>query len=171
MGILGDIIGIGTSIIGGNKTKKVANQGFNWAKDSPLATNYLARGSTANDMLANALGMGDDPDAAATAFDAFQNSAGFDWLLDQGSRAITGNAAARGLLQSGATTKALTGYGQKLGQQYFTNWLANVGRMADAGQQAGNTIANAGVASSQAASKAEQRKWDGISQGLNNLFG
>lgn len=171
MGIISDIIGIGTSIIGGNKAKKAANQGFDWAKGSPLATNYLANGAQANSTIADLLGIGGDPAAANAAFDRFQDSTGFDFMMDQGSRAITGNQASRGLLQSGSTLKALNNYGQKTGAAYFQNYLANLGALSQSGQQAGNAIANAGVQSAPGVAQAQQDKWQGIGGSAGNLFG
>ena len=46
---------------------------------------------------------------------------GYQFRLSQGTQAITGNAAARGLLQSGATAQALTRYGQDLASQEYGN--------------------------------------------------
>lgn len=130
-------------LTGGSKSKSVSdNQAFGFLKDifSPVAQ----QGVSAGDVFGNALGLGDDPEGASNAFKQFQDSIGFDWILGQGSKAITGNAAARGLMQSGATAKALTRYGQGLGQQYFQNWLSNVGSVADRGINAGQLIAQAG---------------------------
>lgn len=46
---------------------------------------------------------------------------GYQFRLQQGTQAITGNAAARGLLQSGATAQAVTRYGQDVASQEYGN--------------------------------------------------
>jgi hypothetical protein len=130
-------------LTGGSKSQSTSdNKAYPWLKDTYAPT--VQQGVGAGGIFANALGLGDDPEAASAAFKQFQNSAGFDWMLDQGTRAITGSGAARGLMQSGATLKALTKYGQGLGQQYFDNWLSSVGNVADRGLNAGQLIAGAG---------------------------
>lgn len=122
------------------------------------ATNYINAGQTAlgqqgnvqNNMMA-LLGLGGDPAAAQGAFNNYLGSTGYNFQMDQGQHAITGSAAAKGLLNSGSTAKALTQYGQGLGSQYFQNYLNQLGNMnntlggtATAGQNMLNTIAGAG---------------------------
>lgn len=87
------------------------------------------------------------------AFNSYLNSTGYDFMFDQGQRGITGSAAARGLLNSGATAKALTKFGQNLGKSYFSDYLNQLGNMnnilggtASAGQNALGQIATAGTA-------------------------
>lgn len=81
---------------------------------------------------------------------------GYAFRLKGGSDAITGNAAANGLLQSGDTLRALTEYGQNMGSQEYGNafnrWLGE-GQfrqgLAGMGQQAalyGGQLANQGAA-------------------------
>lgn len=87
------------------------------------------------------------------AFKSFLDSTGYNFQFDQGQRAITGSAAARGLLNSGATAKALTKFGQNIGKQYFNDYLGQLGNMnnilggtASAGQNALGQIATVGTA-------------------------
>lgn len=167
--VSGIIGGIG-SIFGGNKTKKVANQAFDWAKSSPLA-NYLGQGAGANSQMGALLGLGGDTGAANDAFNNYLGSTGYNFTLDQGSKAITGNAAARGLLGSGATAKALTNYGQNTAQQYFNNYLAQLAGLSSQGLSAGNSIVGAGSAAAPNAAKAEQDKWQGLTSAAGNIAG
>ncbi len=167
MGFLTSIIGGIGSIVGGNKEKKAANQGFDWAKGSQL-NNYLGTGADANSTMAAALGLGGDPAAATGAFNNYLGSTGYNFDLDSGSRAITGSAAARGLLGSGATSKALTKFGTNLGQQYFQNWLGNLSGLSTSGLNAGGMIANAGSAAAPNVAKAEQDKWGGLTSSVSN---
>lgn len=55
----------------------------------------------------------------------FNTSPGYTFRLDQGSKALDRSAAARGMLLSGAQTKALTDYNQGQASQEYQNWLTN----------------------------------------------
>ncbi len=136
------------SFLTGSPAKSTSeNVAYPWLKDQ--FGGMVGTGGDANSMIAALLGMGGDSDAANGAFQNYLNSTGYDFQLDQGSRAITGNNAARGLLKSGATAKALTQYGQNLGKQYFDNYLGQLGGVANRGLQAGNLIGSAGQRSTQ----------------------
>lgn len=102
------------------------------------------------------------------AFNSYLDSTGYGFQFDQGQRAITGSAAAKGLLNSGATAKALTKYGQNIGKQYFSDYLGQLGNMnnilggtASAGQNALGQIATVGTAGGGNAASA-------ITQGASN---
>lgn len=154
-----------SSIFGGSKKKSSqqgsgysSSQGSSQSRSSSeslshnLAYPYLkdaysgqvSTGTGANAMLANLLGLGNDPAAAADAFQRYRNSAGFNSTLAAGSDAISGNAASRGLLSSGATLKRLAGYGQELNQQYYGNYLNQLLGLSNQGLQAGGLISGAG---------------------------
>src|SRR5690606_17284362 len=79
-------------------------------------------------------------------------------------KAITGNAAAKGLLNSGSTAKALTTFGQNLGKQSFNDYLGQLTGLGNYGLQSANTIAGAGQTSTGQSS--------GYSKGgiINSLF-
>jgi len=79
-----------------------------------------------------------------SGFDTFKKSTGFDALLQDGSRGITGNAAARGLLRSGSSGKALVNYGNMMQNQYAGDYLDRLGQQADMGFKAGGLISGAG---------------------------
>lgn len=101
----------------------------------------FARGGTdAYNMTLGALGLGGQGGRDA-ATEAFQTSPGYDFQLNQGLQAIDRSAAARGSLQSGATLKALQGYGQGLANQEYNNWLGNLGKLSSAGMGALGTQA------------------------------
>lgn len=120
--------------------------GFNWLAGSPVGTTYLQGGADAAAQQQALLGLGGDSDAAARAFAEFQGSTGFRNQLEQGGRAITGSAAARGLLGSGSTAKALQSYGQGLAQQSFNNYFNQLGGLSAQGLQAGGMVGNAASA-------------------------
>lgn len=68
-----------------------------------------------------------------SAVDAYRTSPGFDAQLAAGTRAINQSAAARGMGQSGATLKALQGYGQDLYDQDYQQYLNNVSGLTGQG--------------------------------------
>jgi hypothetical protein len=94
------------------------------------------------------------------AFDQYLNSTGYKFQLGQGQQAIASSAAAGGLLNSGATAKALEQYGQNLGSSYFSNYLGQLGSLNNilggtqgAGQNALGQVAGAGTAGGGAAAQ------------------
>jgi hypothetical protein len=99
-----------------------------------------------------ALGQG-EPGAQDEAFQNFLNSTGFQAQLKAGSQAITGNAASRGLISSGATLKRQTQFGSDLAQGGFSNFLSQLGGAANRGLSArqgqGNIITGAATKSAQ----------------------
>ncbi len=56
----------------------------------------------------------------------YQQSPGYDFRMQQGIKAIQNSAAANGTLNSGATLKALTQYGQDYGTNDYQNYLGNL---------------------------------------------
>lgn len=52
----------------------------------------------------------------------FKESPGYQWMRDQGMKAVQGSAAAKGALNSGATLKALQEYGTGLADQDYSDW-------------------------------------------------
>jgi len=65
-------------------------------------------------------------------------------MAEEGSRGITGNAAANGLLRSGSTGKSLVNYGNQLQQTFAGNYMDRLLAQAGLGLQAGQLIASAG---------------------------
>ena len=82
------------------------------------------------------------------AFNTFKDSSGYQFQLNQGNNAITSSAAASGLLNSGSALKAREKYGQGLANNYFSQYLQQLGGLRDTGLQAGNIIGGAGQVSS-----------------------
>lgn len=102
----------------------------------------------------------------SSGFDAFKNATGFDWQAEQGSRGITGNAAAKGLLNSGSTGKALVSYGNNIQNQFANNYMDKLLQQAQLGLQAGGLISGAGNVSSSTSSSSGSSK-----PGLGGLIG
>lgn len=162
--LIGGIIGGVGSIIGGNKAAKAQKEA---AKQALTGYNYLSNneanqsaqgavagaqesqgaalgqqgGTTSN--IAQLLGTEPITDQTKNGFTNYLNSTGHQFQLQQGQEAITGSAAARGVLNSGATAKALTKFGQNLGTQSFNNYLGQLGGLA--GQQGNLASAYGGI--------------------------
>jgi len=121
------------------QTSSSENKAYDFIKGaySPL-TQYAGSGA---EMLAGLLS-GD-----ASGFNAYKDATGFDQLIQEGSRGITGNAAAGGLLRSGGTGKALANYGNMMQNQYADQYLNRALNLAGLGMNAGQLIAGAGQTS------------------------
>lgn len=141
MGLLG-------SLFGGSKSKS-GNDAY------PFLSGQLQAPVTSGVNAFNHLG-----DAVGTFAD-YSKNAGLDFAGIQGSRAITGNAAAKGLLNSGSTAKGLTSFASGLNSQFYNNWLDKLGGVVDKGQGYAQILAGSG------------QKSKGSSNGgiLSSLFG
>lgn len=145
--------GLVKSLFGGSsQSGSSSNQAFGVLKD-PLTGMATTGANTFND-LAGQLGQG---------FDAYKKNSGFDWQLNTGERNIAGTAAAKGLLNSGSTGKALAGYESNLGNTMYGNYLDKLSGVVGLGNQAAGTLAGAGQVST---SKGSSN--NGI---LSSLFG
>lgn len=145
-GIVGGVLGRGSGRRQARGIEAAGQQAFEQLEP------FIEPGVEANQAILAALGQG-GPEAAAQQDAAFQNflgSTGFRAALGAGQDAITGSAAARGLLNSGATARGLTSFGQDLAQQGFTNFLGQLG-----------TVANRGVGAAGAGSSILQRAGEG----------
>lgn len=137
--------GIVRGLFGGSKNKsKSDNQAY------PMLSQQLggniAQGNNAMGTLAAFLGIG-TPEQRAGADGTLKNfldSTGFKFLLDTGSKAITGNNASKGLLRSGATGQRLQQFGQDLAMTKTNELMQNLTSLGNYGMQSAGTIANAG---------------------------
>lgn len=143
--VVGDLFGAGTDIYGGEQGSNLAMTGFNYLSGNPYEKAYIANGGNANNMVAQLLGAAPMQAGTKNAFDNYLNSSGYKFNLQQGDNAINSNQAARGLLNSGSTGKALTAYGQNLGSGYFNNYLNQLMGLSGAGQTAIGQVGQAGT--------------------------
>ncbi len=127
----------------GAQAGQTAMGGFNYLQGSPIGQQYLPAGGAAIQQQQALLGLGGDPAAAQAAFQQYQNSTGFQGQMQAGQQAVTGSAAARGMLGSGSTLKALQAHGQQLGAQSFGNYFNQLGGVAGMGMQAGGMVGQA----------------------------
>ncbi len=139
------------------------------------------------------------PVNAPNAFDNYLNSTAYNFQLQQGQNAVNSNAAAKGLLNSGGTAKALTQYGQNLAGTTFNNYLQQLsglnnqqaqtatagqnalGQVASAGSTAGGAAANTLIQGGNAQAAGTTALWNAAGNaigsignsigGLGNIFG
>jgi hypothetical protein len=151
----------------------------------PEQSRALSGEASALDAMDALLTGGPNSAAANTAYSNYLDSTGYKSRLDSGSRAITGNMASKGLLNSGATGKALTKYGQNLGGEYFTNYLNSLGAVANgrsnlatgyasqaaAGIDAVKTVGNAGTGAGSTAASYIQAGGNTSASGISNITG
>lgn len=135
---------------------------------------YMTSGNNANTMLGNALGIGTDPNAAANAYKAYQNSTGFQNTLNTAMQGVSSNMASKGLLNSGAALKSMQDRAVQLGNENYNQWTGQLSGMAGQGINAANALANAGQYSN---SKDTTSAWQtglgfagGLTGGLGNMF-
>lgn len=177
--IAGAIGGIG-SLIGGSSSKSASKAA---AQQSLTGYNYLTnpntgvgsvikQGTAANTAAGDLLGV-NGAEGQARSAPAFQNylgSTGYNFQMDQGSRAITGNTASKGLLNSGATAKALTSYGQGLASQSFGNYLNQLNQQTTQGLTASGQVGAAGTGGGANAASATMNGANANANGVSTAF-
>lgn len=114
-------------------------------------------------------------------YSGFEASPGYQFRLDQGNQAIQRSAAARGLLQSGGTVKAIDRYSQGIASDEYNNFYNRLAALAGVGQSATSGTAAAGTASANGQSNAAMAAGDArassylttgsaINNGINNAM-
>lgn len=129
------------SLGGSHSHSASTNQSYNFLSNT--LSPQVEQGTAAAKQAGGLVGLG-GADASNAAFQNYLGSSGYKAQLDAGSSAITDNAAASGLLNSGSTLKSLTQYGQQLGSSYFQQFFSNLMGLLQGGQNAAGTLANAG---------------------------
>jgi len=134
------------NIYGGTAAQTRNDQLGLYGNTSSAIAPYMSAGTSALSQLSSLLGIGGnalDPQDTAVRF---ANTPGYQFAMNQGLTAINNSGAAKGLLNSGSTGKALTEFGQGLAGTTFNNYLSQLAGVAGYGQNAGNTLAQTGVA-------------------------
>lgn len=126
--------GIGRALFGGSKNKSESGNRA-YEQISGALTPVLNTGTNMFNRLSDILSGG---------FDDYKKNAGFDFLLNKGTRDISGSAASRGLLNSGSTAKALANYESNLGNTMYINYLDRLSDAAKTGLNASSAIIGAG---------------------------
>lgn len=159
---------------------------------------YISTGQNALNAYADTLGIGPKGAAGISSLrDQFQQSAGFQYAVQQANLAAQRRANAMGQGMSGAETRELAQQSQGLASQDWTNWLSNtqnrLSELAGVGQrsamqqagfenQGGLSLANLGLdysrmsteemqAAAKAKAEAQMAEQVQNSQSLNNWLG
>jgi hypothetical protein len=90
------------------------------------------------------LGLGGDQAQTDAGFRNFRNNSGYRFMLDEGQDGIVGNAAAKGLMNSGATAKRLSRFRSDLANTTYQQYMSNMLEYGKLGLGAGDLIAKAG---------------------------
>lgn len=170
------------AVAAGNK-KARAVQAEIRAENKTLLNPYVQRGNAAGDVINSFLGL-NGSQAGQEAFNTWLGSSDYKFTTDQGMKAITGNMATRGLLDSGPTIKAALRFGQDNAQKYVGNWLGALGNQQSTGLSAANALAgyNAGYANNVSANfqntgqaqankeLAQAQAWVDTMQSIGSIF-
>ena len=157
---------IGGAIISGNAAKSAAKTSAQAADrslavqqqqfDQTTANNkpFLTTGTSALKQLAGLYGL-DTVDGSGnvvtgtgkgnlTGNETFYQTPDYQFAFDQGIKGIDAGAAARGMLDSGATRKAELKFGSNIASGAFNGYASRLQQLAGIGQSAANSQANAG---------------------------
>lgn len=180
-GLISAGLGLASSLLGNKSAKKQTaqvNQGFNYLRDNENVQQAQDYGAQAAGLQAGLLGLGGDQEAAEQAFQQYQDSTGYQFRLDQGLGAIEGSRAARGILNSGATSKALMEHGQNFASAEYNNYLDRLSQQQSTGLQSAFQVGSAGATAGQAAAGVESERSSnfmsgigGIARGIGSIFG
>lgn len=116
------------------------------------ATNFLSQllgvspggGASTAGQVGQAANAVADAGGAQQGYKNYLQMAGYAPAMAQLSKNVTGQGAAAGLLNSGATAKALQTQGANLNNSYFNNYLQQLSGLSGLGLQAGGLVANTG---------------------------
>ena len=197
-GLVSAGLGIASSIFGkksSDEGQELAGQGYDYARNSPVVQRAQEAGVAAYDQPSAAmglrgslLGLNGQP-AQTQGFDTFRDATGYDFRMSEGLSAIEGSRAARGILNSGATAKALNTYAQGMASDEFGRYMDYLGQQqaTEVQQQQFNqqTGLNAalGVAGAGASAGAQQAAINrqgtedtmsgigGLARGVASIFG
>lgn len=109
---------------------------------------------------------GNGPPGSDPRYGDFFASPDYQFRKDEGTRAITGNAAAKGLIDSGSLGKGLINYGQRAASDEFGQWYNRIAALAGVGQTAVGQSAAAGAASAAAQTGIIQAQGDNLKSSI-----
>lgn len=145
----------GTSSRVSQNTSQSSNQAFPFLQTA--LGDQVGNVSKGSNIIASLLGL-NGSDAGTNAFNQFKDSSGYNFIRDEGVNGITTNKAARGLLNSGSTLKAITNYSSNLANNFLNNYLTSMMGLSNTGIQAGQILSNAGNVSTSQGTSSETSK-------------
>lgn len=173
MGWISAGIGLVSAYMGKRSADKASKQsmaGFNYLKDNEGVQQAQGFGAEAGGTMAGLLGFGDKGQSEA-AFNQYKDSTGFQFRMDQGSDAITGSMAAQGLLNSGATAKGLTEFGQNIASDEFSRYMGQLQGVQSTGLNAAFNTASQGTSAGAQAGAFTQQGTRDMMGGLGMAVG
>lgn len=176
-GVLGGVGSIAGAVIQANAAESArqdALKGYNYLTSgggSGFINGAVNGGAAANDATQQLLGLKPLGANTANAFDNYLKSTGYDFQLKQGQNAITTSNAAKGLLNSGGTLKALDQYGQGIASNYFNNYLGQLGNVGAGGYNAATAVGNAGTGAGSNAAQYGAAGGNAIANGVTGALG
>ena len=130
-------MGLLQSLFGGSKQSSTSDN-----KALPFLQGALQPAITGGTNMLNSLNS-----ELSGGFDKFKKNSGFDFMLGEGLKGITGSRAAQGMLRSGGTGSRYLQLANDLGTQSYTNYLDRLGTAGQLGLGAAGTLAGAGQTS------------------------
>lgn len=173
IGGIGSMIGAGQQASAADQAAQASRLGYDWLTTgggSGLSNASVSTGTNALNNMGQLLGVQPLADGTSSAFNQYKDSTGYNFQLQSGQNALTSSAAAKGLLRSGATAKALEEYGQNLGTQTFNNYLTQLSGLAQAGQNTAAQVGGVGSAAGQGMADAYINKGNALAGGTSGLF-
>lgn len=161
MGLLGGILKVGASLLGGNSSSKASKRAAEAQLEAQrIATDeqrrqfdltrsdnmpWLTAGSQALGGQLDLLGLGEQGASGQTAaLNALREGPLFSALYDNGEEALLANASATGGLRGGNTELGLANFGRDTFAQVLENMFAKLGGLSGAGQQQGQYLGQMG---------------------------
>lgn len=173
-GIVSAGLGLASAFMGKKTASKAAGQsltGFNYLKGNEGVNAAQTQGQQAGGLFSALLGLGGDQQAAEDAFGQYQDSTGYQFRMEEGMDAITGSAAARGLLNSGSTARGLTRFGQDFASNEFGNYMQMLAGTRDTGLSAAYNVASQGTSGGSGAAAATQQGAKDVMSGVGGFLG
>ena len=131
-------------LFGGSKEKSSSNshnQAYPYLQGALGGT--IGQGTNAGSAIASLLGL-NGGQAQTQGFDNWRKSTGYRFGMNQGMDAITGSAAAKGLLNSGGTLKAMNTFGQDYASTKYGDYLGQLSGLLDSGLTGAGILGGAG---------------------------
>lgn len=174
IGGVGSLIGAGIQANAAAKARQDALTGYNYLTKgggAPLINGAVSGGTAANDATQQLLGLKTATPGTNSAFHNYLASTGYDFTMKQGQDAVATSAAAKGLLNSGGTAKALTEYGQNLASTNFNNYLSQLGGVSAGGYNAAVAVGNAGTGAGSNAAQYTAAGGNAVANGVGGAIG
>ncbi len=95
---------------------------------------------------------------------------GYQWAVGQGVNALDRSAASKGMLMSGAQTKALTTFGQGLADQTYQQYINNLARTSALGESAAAQTGGFGMQAANQMGQSYMAGGQAQAQGVYNAY-